>query len=125
MNVVIKDGIIISKLQNSLLSLNISQATATVMVSCYEKKSSKLTKLLLSRSLVSNKVLDLDWSFGVTASSDDCDQVGKTYLQVKVKVDTGSDGIRDIFFEMTLEQFYVFLAELEKCKSFLDAIATI
>lgn len=106
-----------------LVSLGISSSSASTISQVWETKASKLTNLLLSKTLESNKLIDMDWSFGVTASSDDFDQVGKTFLQVKVKVDTGNEGIKDIFFELSLDQFYSFLAEIEKCKSFLDALS--
>lgn len=74
--------------------------------------------------------MDLDWSFGVTASSDDCNRIGKTYIQLKLSIE--EDNINDneqnkqnrktIFLELSVEQFYKFLASLEKCRTFLDLV---
>jgi hypothetical protein len=63
----------------------------------------------------------MDWSFGVTTATDECDQVGKTFLQVKFKIG-GANGAQDIFLELSLEQFYQFLAQMEKAKAYVDYI---
>ena len=59
---------------------------------------------------------------GVTAASDDCDHVGKTYLQLKFTIDYGDSqsGLKDVFMELGLEQFFQFLAQMENCKSYMD-----
>ncbi len=47
----------------------------------------------------------MEWRFGVTASSSDLDQVGSTFLQLKLVLDKG--GLREnVFVELTLPQFY-------------------
>lgn len=48
-------------------------------------------------------------------------QVGKTYLQVKFKIG-GANGAQDVFLELSLEQFYQFLAQMEKAKAYVDYI---
>ncbi len=49
--------------------------------------------------------------------------MGKTFLQLKLTIDDVDVGIRDEFFELSLEQFYVFLGQMEKCKAYLDFIS--
>ena len=69
-------------------------------------------------------------------ASDDCDTIGKTFVQLKLeflrsngdeKGDSGSSntsvcrgGRQQVFMEMNLDQFYQFLASIEKCKSCID-----
>lgn len=120
----VSNGSTISQLKSSCTAVSLNDNITNMILDSWEKKSTVLTKTLLSRTLVSNKLLDMDWSFGVTAASDDADQIGKTYLQVKMKVSSGDKGVNDIFFELTLEQFYTFLAELENCKSFLEVVSS-
>lgn len=68
---------------------------------------------------MTNRVVDVDWKFGVTAASSEKSQVGKTFLQLKITVDTGN-GLKNIHMEMSLSQFYAFLHELEKAKTSLQ-----
>ena len=68
-----------------------------------------------------NQLLDLDWNFGVTAFTDECQQVGKTFVQLKLTIST-EHGVKDVLMELTVEQFYHFLSQMEKCKSYLDLI---
>lgn len=76
---------------------------------------------LLQRAVVNNHLIDMDWIFGVTASSDDSNHVGKTFLQLKLTL-SGNDGCHVVLIELSLEQFYQFLASMEKCKSYLDYV---
>jgi hypothetical protein len=78
-----------------------------------------MSRSLLSRVSAASQLQDLEWSFGVTTSTDDCDQVGRTYLQMKLKV-AGPAGSKDVFVELSLEQFYDFLGQMEKAKAYLD-----
>ena len=78
----------------------------------------------LNSLLASNQLVDLDWSFGVTASSNECNQVGKTFLQLKLTIRKEDNELKDVFMEMTIEQFYHFLSEMEKCKSYIDLMST-
>ena len=64
----------------------------------------------------------MDWSFGVTAASDDISNVGKTFLQLKLILerDASTEGCDVIFMELSLEQFYQLLASMEKSKAYID-----
>ena len=42
---------------------------------------------------------------------------------MKLTVDQGSDQGRDIFMELSLEQFYHFMAQMEKAKAYLDFVS--
>lgn len=51
-------------------------------------------------------------------------KVGKTFLQMKLTVDSGGGGPgRLVFMELSLEQFYHFMAQMEKAKAYLDFVA--
>lgn len=68
---------------------------------------------------MANRVVDVDWKFGVTAASSEKSQVGKTFLLLKITIDSGN-GLKNIHMEMSLSQFYAFLHELEKMKTSLQ-----
>jgi hypothetical protein len=103
-------------------ALELQESTTKLIIKLWRSKSSKIANHLCSKIVSKNKLVDLDWSFGVTAGSDDCDHVGKTYLQLKLTLDHESEGRKIVFLELTLEQFYQFLASLEKCRTFLEYV---
>ena len=82
-------------------------------VEAWGQKTSRVAASLIARTVAANKLVDIDWSFGVTVASSDNNQVGKTYLQLRLTVDEQSRGHCVYFVEMTVEQFYAFLAAME------------
>ena len=71
----------------------------------------------------------MDWKFGVTASSDDVESVGSTFLQLKLVIKKGAEGSagvakETVYMELTLPQFYSFLAEMEKAKSVVEFLSS-
>jgi hypothetical protein len=83
------------------------------------------------------QLVDMEWKFGVTASSDDEMQVGASFLQMKLVIDRGSGKVQSMnkqakpaltrtrqyehcFMEVSLEQFYNFMAQMEKAKAYVD-----
>eukprot|EP00731_Ephydatia_muelleri_P002388 Em0001g2388a len=55
----------------------------------------------------------------VTAADSDMKKVGNNFLQLKLVLNKGGK-TEDVFMELTLNQFYSFLHEMEKVKSSLD-----
>ena len=77
--------------------------------------------VFVDEDLKANQLVDMDWVFGVTASSDSCNEVGKTYLQLKLTFDQNvGDGGKHMHLEMTVDQFFAFLSSMEQCKQFLE-----
>lgn len=50
-------------------------AGANAVKTCWANHASDLTSSLLSKIVSANQLIDVDWSFGVTAASDDSDKV--------------------------------------------------
>ncbi|KAJ8599942.1 hypothetical protein CTAYLR_002812 [Chrysophaeum taylorii] len=72
------------------------------------------------------QLVDLEWKFGVTcASSESAEPVGKTFLQLKLVLDRHDSGTyENVYLELTLPQFYDFLAHMEKAKAALTQISS-
>ena len=51
-------------------------------------------------------------------------QVGSTFLHLKLVVDLGSGAREDVFMELTLPQFYEFMADMEKAKTMVDFLSS-
>ncbi len=45
-----------------------------------------LSRSMVDQSLLVNRVVDMDWRFGVTAASSELAQAGSTFLQLKLVV---------------------------------------
>ena len=60
----------------------------------------------------------------VTAASDELGQVGSTFLHMKLVVDKGRGEREDVFMELTLPQFYEFMADMEKAKTYTDFLSS-
>ena len=113
------------KFSDLLVLLGLPINTKMVLSKVYEDMLTPKGNLTsLNSLLASNQLVDLDWSFGVTASSNECNQVGKTFLQLKLTIRQENNELKDVFMEMTIEQFYHFLSEMEKCKSYIDLMST-
>lgn len=71
----------------------------------------------------------MEWNFGVTAASSELEAVGGTYLQLKLVIDKGageegsSSREENVLMELTLPQFYEFLASMEKAKTYVDFLS--
>jgi hypothetical protein len=87
-------------------------------------------------------LVDADWRFGVTVSTDDVGRVGSTFLQMRLATlpssagtgssaasaagggeggeAAGSAALNVHHMELTVPQFYDLLSQLEKAKSYVE-----
>ena len=105
----------------------------------WEKNYASLSRAAIANTLSMNELVNMEWKFGVTASSNDLESVGNTFLQLKLVINKGGREEQDaegdnssnkkntsidnkeiVYMELTLPQFYNFLAEMEKAKSTID-----
>lgn len=126
-----KGGKSSSQLESLLISsLEMPQSIAANVCSVWQQNQGRISSSLLAKTLKANELVDLDWSFGVTASTSDMDQSGTAFLQLKMTVDkgdgsgSGGGGPKDVFLELSVDQFYSFLSSMEQCKRFLDLVAS-
>ena len=114
-----KDGVTLVELEKKCNVYNILPRLTSLILDVWSRRSKQIVHNLIARTVTSNELVDLDWTFGVTASTDDCDQIGKTFLHLKLTLNTSS-GIKVIFLELSLDQFYNLLGKLSKCKAHID-----
>jgi hypothetical protein len=115
----IKRNLKIETLMEDCDSLGLDENRVKYVGGTFKKYFVAISRGVLSQTLSVNPLKDLDWRFGVTASSSEVKEVGRTYLQLKLTLDRG-DGLRDVFVELTLQQFYDLLHQLESAKQTLD-----
>jgi hypothetical protein len=55
--------------------LGLKAETVSALMKVWKARSVSVATSLLSKALSNNQLVDMDWVFGVTAASDDCDHV--------------------------------------------------
>ena len=75
-----------------------------------------------STPAMAQRLVGLDWKFGVTSSSDELQAVGSSFVVVRLTTapKEGDGEERVLCMELTLPQFYSFLHQLETAKATLD-----
>ncbi len=115
----LKNSLTAANLRQDLVQLGVQAASAEAFSERWRARYIDLSRSLIGHTLTVNKLLDIEWKFGVTASTDDVQEIGATFLQLRLVVDRG----QSVAMELTLPQFYAFLAEMEKAKSSLDYLS--
>ena len=87
----------------------------------WERNAGAARRALLLSGIDAARLVDVDWTFGVTASSSEHAAVGSTYVQLRLAVQRGA-ALEYVHLELTLERFYEFLHELERAKAACDVI---
>jgi len=115
------EGCSARRFEEKCRELGHKEEIVSALTSVWVSQATNVASSLLSRAMTNNQLVDMDWVFGVTASSDDCNHVGKTFLQLKLTL-SGDKGLKIVVIELSLDQFYQFLASMQKCKSYLDYV---
>ncbi|QDZ26110.1 hypothetical protein HOP50_20g86770 [Chloropicon primus] len=66
------------------------------------------------------ELVDFEWRFGVTASTSEVKQVGRTFVHLKLifNKDEGKPVVKTI--ELSIQQFYTLLSQLEQAQVQLE-----
>jgi len=100
-----------AQVKEDLLGLGLAEPKAAMLSAKWQKSFVSLSESQVSRTLRFNQLVDMEWKFGVTASTDELEKVGACFLQLKLVLDRG--GTREnVLMELTLPQFYQFLKEM-------------
>ncbi|XP_070578973.1 COMM domain-containing protein 7-like isoform X2 [Ptychodera flava] len=108
-----------SQLEEDLVNLGLSEEKSTYLSNQWKANLVALSRTAVGQSLMINQLVDMEWKFGVTASSNEVNKVGNTFLQLKLVINKGNR-TENVYMELTVPQFYSFLHEMEKAKSSLD-----
>jgi len=116
----IRANLSLTLVKEDLLNLGLTEENAIRISSKYKSKFIEMSRAMIGQTLNVNQLVDLEWSFGVTASSSELGKIGSTYLQLKLVLDKGNNTTEDVHMDLTLSQFYEFLHEMQKAKANLD-----
>eukprot|EP00003_Mantamonas_plastica_P015010 TRINITY_DN25700_c0_g1_i1.p1 TRINITY_DN25700_c0_g1~~TRINITY_DN25700_c0_g1_i1.p1 ORF type:complete len:171 (+),score=51.17 TRINITY_DN25700_c0_g1_i1:114-626(+) len=108
-----------SQLRTHLSNNAIPEGHIDVICDLWKANFTALCRAVISKTLMVNKLIDMDWKFGVVASSSELESDGNTFLQLKLTVENGNKA-EEVFMELSLDQFYHFLKEMETLKANLD-----
>lgn len=70
-----------------------------------------------------SRIVDMEWKFGVTAATSNNENIGESFIQLKLVVDKGNKELETVFMEMTLPKFYALLHDLEKAKASMELLS--
>eukprot|EP00485_Elphidium_margaritaceum_P008028 CAMPEP_0202701750 /NCGR_PEP_ID=MMETSP1385-20130828/14809_1 /ASSEMBLY_ACC=CAM_ASM_000861 /TAXON_ID=933848 /ORGANISM="Elphidium margaritaceum" /LENGTH=169 /DNA_ID=CAMNT_0049359231 /DNA_START=32 /DNA_END=541 /DNA_ORIENTATION=+ len=111
----IKYNLSVSSVEADLSAFGLDTEHIAAFTKSWNEHYVTLNRSAVKSSLKFNEVIDMEWKFGVSASSDSCKKLGTTFLQLKLVLDKG-DKTEDVVMELSLKQFYEFLHEMEKAK---------
>ena len=105
------------------LALGLTAEGASILQSAWEGEASHHAKAQVNKTIMANQLVDMEWKFGVTSATDLRDSVGSTFLHMKLVIDKGNGQREDVFMELSVPQFYEFMADMEKAKTHIDFLS--
>ena len=123
----LKRNLTAAQISKDLQVLGVDKKKADIVTSSWSKEYSYIKTSMLASTLQVHKLVDMEWKFGVTSATDEMERVGTTFLQIKfviAKGDEENSETESIYMELSLQQFYELLGQLEKVKSLTDLMST-
>jgi len=105
--------------KSDLEKLGLESARAELLAQSYQREFATLSSTLVSSTFKVNQLVDMEWKFGVTAGTSELSEVGTCFLQVKLVLNRNGKK-ENVLFEMSLPQFYSFLANMQKAALAID-----
>ncbi|XP_023239830.1 COMM domain-containing protein 7-like [Centruroides vittatus] len=119
----IKKGISVAQLREDLQKLGLNEDKIDYLANKWNKDYSEIAKMHLNELVMVNRLVDMEWKFGVTAASSELNKVGNTFLQLKLVIDQGNNRLQNVYLELSLSQFYSFLHEMERARASLEYLS--
>jgi len=101
---------------------------ATQVIAHYTAHRGALSQFAVDRAVDVCVLLDAEWRFGVTVSTDDVGRVGSSYVQLRLLTGSSapaSASPEEHAVELTVPQFYSLLASLEKAQGYCNLLGAI
>merc|ERR1719150_1367587 len=110
-----------SALQEDLMLCGLTENIAGQVSNIWQKHYVSLNTQAALSTLKTNRLIDMEWNFGVAASSDTSTNLGTTFLHLQLVIDE-SGSRRKVDMELTLTDFYNFLREMEKAQNRMNVM---
>ena len=76
-------------LREDLINFGLKEDKADEVSSLWKQKFTSISRSAIGQTLMVNQLVDMDWKFGVTASTSDLAKSGTSFLQLKLVLDKG------------------------------------
>ena len=106
----------ITQISEDLSNLGLNEGKVHLLSQIWSHSYGVISNVNQQRVLTIHQLGDLEWRFGVTSGNSLVSRVGKIFLQMKFKIVTGEI----ISIEMSIEQFYSFLHEMERARASIE-----
>jgi len=116
----IKENLTPLYVKEDLVNLGLTEDKAIIVGQKWKANFISLSRSFMAQTLVVNDLLDMEWRFGVTASTNELRKAGSTFLQLKLVLDKGNNKKETVHMELTLPQFYQFVNDMEEAKTHLE-----
>ena len=101
----------------------LSAAHAKRVGSAWGVTAASLTEVASAGTFLMNELVDMQWKFIVSASSSEVDRIGSPAVQLSLVLDVGGGTHSTVVVELTLPQFYDFLADMEKAQAYVQTLS--
>jgi len=109
----VKKNMSSAHVKEDLINLGLKSSHSIIVSSIWQERYSSLSLSMIQKTLTVNELVDMEWKFGVTASSSELNQVGTCFLQIKLVIDRGNNKLENVLMELSLPQFYQFLQQMQ------------
>ncbi len=113
-----KAGLEASALEAEVRRAGLSDGLSAAFAQCWAVPVNR--QAVLAQAFPVHTLVDLDWTFGVSASSSEHAAMGTTYVQLRPRTEDEGGAPQCVHTELNLSKFYELLHELELAKSQLE-----
>ncbi|XP_051912958.1 COMM domain-containing protein 7 isoform X1 [Hippocampus zosterae] len=117
-----KRNLTAEQLKEDLQTLGLHEDKAAHFSQQWAEHRATLCRLAMRQTLTVNRLVDMEWKFGVTVGTSEFQKMSNIFLQLKLVVQKGNT-TENLYMELTLPQFYNFLHEMERAKASMDSFS--
>lgn len=104
----------------------LDDARAAQVAAHYASRREALSQVAADAAIDSGALLDAEWRFGVSVSTDDVGRVGATFVHAKLLVAAPGGGEpQEQLVELSVPQFYDLLSGLEKAQAYTSMLGKV
>ena len=115
----LKHNVTPQQMRGDLVAIGLDSERAETMQKLWRANYMELARSAAVQTMQIKSLVNMEWKFGVTAASEELDSLGSTFLHMKLTLASGASQ-EPCHVEMSLPQFYEFLAKMEEAKAEMD-----
>jgi hypothetical protein len=107
--------------KKDLIALGLSDTHTALAVKIYQQEFANLSGALIDNTFKVNRLMNIEWKFGVTAATSELAEVGTCFLQLKLALDKNGT-VENVVFELSLPQFYAFVSSMQQAAAEIQGL---